>query len=135
MSKKTTSFTFRRSQQPKARIERRQLSSVERTPGVSSRQPARRASRTQQQEQPGPSRNATSQGSAALQQGNRPNSKNQKKSQPKTTRKQRAFLVGAVRPKFRKAQIKGSTLQAQSASKNRKAASVEIVPQFKRVKV
>jgi hypothetical protein len=135
MSTKTTSFTFGRSQQPKARIERRQPSPVERAQGGSSRQPARRASRAQRQEQPDTSRNSIPQAVTALPRGRRPKTKGQEKIQPKTARRQRAFQIGAVRPKFRKTQVKGSTLQTQSAGKNRKVTSIEIVPQFKRVKI
>ena len=135
MSTKSTTFRFARSQQPKARIEPIQIRAVEVDKQDSLRQPARRTRSSSSKSQPNTERQSAPQGSEALPLGRRPKPRNQEKIQPKTARRQRAFQIGAIRPKFRKAQIKGSTLQSQSKSKNRKAASIENAPEFKKVKI
>ena len=135
MSTKTTSFRFGRSQQPKARIESIQISTAEVDKQDSSRQPARRTRNPLPKSQSNAKRQTLPQGSAALLRGRRTKPKNQEKIQPKTARRQRSFQVGAIRLKFEKAQIKGSTLQSQSKSKNRKVTSIENAPEFKKVKI
>lgn len=135
MSFKTSDVLMSQAQQPVARRKEPVVTSAGQETTSSPGRTAARRSSGQEPSQSAVSTKRSSTSSEARELNTGINRRRQQKKNPRSLQKIRAFQFGVTRPTFKKTKLVTATAKGTIDLRNKRARSITIVPEYKKVKI